>query len=339
MQHFPYDPAKPLPALSYPDNTFLERYRIDVNRVAKISTTRPHYHNFFQLYYVISGSYTDTINGEKIVCGEGSVSLIMPCTVHGPDTTGSCSEGADIISLSFFYDFFQSKGVSFSPLSFKESTYGNKVLPTHFALKGNDKALADKLLKGISLEYRKKSDMFLTKIFDELNIFFSLCANTSDVSLSAQQLAFTSSRAKLFLEIIEKIKNAPSEKWLIDDAARQSMMSRNTFTRNFRKVTGMTYHDVITQIRLMKAVNLMRYTSKSIAEIATEAGFSSNPHFTKECIKMFFLPPSPLRREMAKKTRLRQDEQKRLDDESAWAFIRPSEIRNEHFKNAIGEKP
>lgn len=338
MQHFPCDPAKPLPALSYPDNTFLEKYRIDVNRVAKISTTRAHYHNFFQLYYVISGSYTDTFNGEKVICGAGSVSLTTPCTAHAPDTTESDARNADIVSLSFFSDFFQSRGIAFSPISFRSSAYGNKILPTHFCLKGEDKLLADKLLKEISSEYRKKSDMFLTKIFDKLNIFLGLCANASDVRITAQQLDFAADRAKHFLAILEKVKNNPGKKWLIEDEAKLAMMSRNTFMRNFRKVTGMTFHEAVTNIRLMRAVNLMRYTRKSISEIAAEAGFSSNPHFTKECIKMFSMPPSPLRREMAKRTKLRQDEQRRLDSETSWAFIRSSEIVEEHFKNSIGEK-
>lgn len=338
MQRFPYAPAKPLPALSYPDSSFLEKYRIDVNRVTNILATRAHYHNFFQLYYVISGSYTDTFNGEKVVCDAGSVSLIMPCTVHAPDTTDSDSQDADIVSLSFFSDFFEAKGVSFSPLSFKASAYGNKLLPTHFRLNEEDKPLADKLLKEISHEYRKKSDMFLTKIFEKINTFFSLCANATDTTISPQRRSVSSSRAKLFYEILEKVKNNPSQKWLIDDIAKLSMMSRSTFTKNFRDVTGMTYHDAVNRIRLMIAANLMQTSQKSIAEIAAEAGFSSNPHFTKECIKMFSLSPAALRREMVKKANLRKDELTQVYNEKAWSYSCSEEILREHFNNSMGRK-
>ncbi len=338
MRHFPYDPAKPLPAFLYSRDNFLEKYHFTINRVNKNTVNRPHYHDFFQIYYVISGTYKDTINNQEIVCDAGSVVLIMPYTVHAPNTVDSVSENPNILSLSFRSDDFQAKGIPFSPLTFDTSAYENIIIPTFLHICKEDKPLADRLMTEIHSEYQKKSDMFLTKVFEKLNTFLALCAKASNVTISKRMIASASSRARVIGETIKKVKQDCSQKWLIDDAAKDSMMSRSTFTKNFREVTGMTYHDIITQIRLMKSVELLRYTRKSIAEIAEEVGFSSNAHFTKECIKMFHLPPQPLRREMAERTRMHQDEITRWDTETAWSYIRSAELRLEHFNNSIGKK-
>ncbi len=338
MRHFPYDPKKPLPNFFYNNDNFLEKYHINVNRVTDNMVTRPHFHDFFQIYYVVSGSYKDTVNGEEIVCGAGSVVLVMPYTVHAPDTSEISAGNRNILSLSFLADDFPSKGIPFSPLTFKTSAYGNTLLPTFLQISEDDKHIADRLMEEIQSEYKKKSDMFLTKLFECLNSFLSLCAKVSDSPVSPRFIHSQSMRAKVIGETVRKIKRDCSLRWLIDDVAKTSMMSRSTFTKNFREVTGVTYHDMVTQIRLMKAVNLLRYTRKSIAEIADEVGFSSNAHFTKECIKMFTIPPQPLRREMAERTRMHQDEVARWDAETAWSHIRPAELRLEHFNNSIGKK-
>lgn len=338
MRHFPYDPAKPLPTFFYNGDNFLEKYNININRVQGNIVNRPHYHDFFQIYYIVSGTYKDTVNGREIACGAGSVVLIMPYTVHAPNTKDTLSENPDIVSLSFHAEDFLIKGIPFFPLTFEFSAYENKILPTFFNLRNEDKPLADRLMSEIHSEYKKKNNMFLTKLFDCLNTFLSLCAKASDTSASPRLIHSRSVRTKVICESITEIKTDCSKKWLIDDTAATAMMSRSTFTKNFREVTGMTYHDTVTQIRLMKAVELLRYTKKSIAEISEEVGFSSNAHFTKECIKMFHLPPQPLRREMAKLTRMHKSEIEKWDIENAWANIRPAELRLEHFNNSIGKK-
>ena len=338
MRHFPYDPAKPLPNIFFSDDNFLEKYSININRVTGNIANRPHYHDFFQIYYVVSGSYKDTVNGQKIICDAGSVVLVMPYTVHAPNTKDLLSENPDIVSLSFHTNDFQIKGIPFSPLSFEASAYENKILPTFLHIRPEDKPLADRLMSEILSEYKKKSDMFLTKLFDCLNTFLSLCAKASDTSMSPRLIHSRSSRANAIYKTVREVKKDCSQKWLIDDTAVAAMMSRSTFTKNFREVTGMTYHDTVTQIRLMKAVELLRYTRKGIAEIAEDVGFSSNAHFTKECIKMFHLPPQPLRREMAERTRMHKSEIEKWDIENAWANIRPAELRLEHFNNSIGKK-
>lgn len=338
LRHFPYTPAKPLPAFFYDANNFLEKYHFNINRVSKNIVNRPHYHDFFQLYYVLSGSYKDTINGKDVICDIRSVTLTMPYTTHALNTTAEVSENPEVLSLSFHADDFHKRGIPFTFLTFNTAAYENKILPTHLHIYDEDKPLADKLMTEIHSEYQKKSGMFLTKVFENLNIFLSICAKASSEVVSAHYIASASARGKTIANTIKKIKQDCSKKWLIDDAAKASMMSRSTFTKNFREITGMSYHDIVTQIRLMKAVELMRYTRKSIAEIAIEVGFSSNAHFTKECIKIFHLPPQSLRREMANRTRLRKDEIEKFDTETAWSYVRSAEVRQEHFNNSIGKK-
>lgn len=336
MRYFPYDPTKPLPVFLYNSQDFLEKYHFNINRINENSITRPHYHDYFQLYYILSGSCRDTINGTDIVCNAGDVVLAMPYTTHAINTVGAKDFKA--LSFSFRSDIFRTKGIPLYPLTFNFTAYENKIIPTFFHISPEDKLVADRLIMEMHSEYQRKSNMLITKVFKNLNAFLSLCAKASDTVVSPDIILTRSNRATEIGKIVKKLKWDSSGKCLIEKAARDVLMSRRTFTNNFRAVTGITYHDMLTQIRLMKAVDFLRYTRKSIAEIATETGFSSNAHFTKECIKIFSLPPQPLRRELATQTKLHRDEIVRFNIENEWSNMRPAELRLEAFNNSIGEK-
>ena len=47
----------------------------------------------------------------------------------------------------------------------------------------------------------------------------------------------------------------------------------------------------MTAIRVMKAVVLLKYTQKSIAEISAECGYVDSSHFIKTTNKIFGSPP------------------------------------------------
>ena len=333
MRFLPHPPQKPIFQFWVSDS-FIGKYGIVINNVVTGGINKLHYHDFFQIYYTISGKYKDEINGVPVLCDEGSVSIICPYTTHRLDTRESPSD-TKVISFSFLPDAFSSKGIPFFPLSYKNAVYKGKCLPTFFRLEANDRPLATKLMCEISSEYQKKSDMFLTKIFEKFSQFFELCANSFDANMSEPALSSHINNANTIYNSISFIKDRYSENLTIDRAAHRATMARRSFTKLFREITGRTYHDIFMTYRLMKAIELLRYTRKSINEISDELGFSSNAHFTRECIKLFVLPPLKLRREMIERTHSEATTEKRS---SHWADIRSRELMNEHYKASIGKE-
>lgn len=68
-----------------------------------------------------------------------------------------------------------------------------------------------------------------------------------------------------------------------------------TLNRNVHKATGMTTVEYITAIRLQQALTLIRTTTHSFKEIATECGFANANYFAKVFRKKFGCSPSGFR--------------------------------------------
>ena len=78
----------------------------------------------------------------------------------------------------------------------------------------------------------------------------------------------------------------------INGIAEALGMSRSTMYRQFNEITDVNPVEVITMIRLKKAVRAMLFERKSVAQAAFDAGFSSPSYFTKTFIKYYKEKPS-----------------------------------------------
>ena len=337
MNCLPEDPRLPIANLNR-DETFLNRYNITANTIHLNVVDRFHYHDYFQLYYTVKGEYLHTVNGKEKLCKPGDVTLVMPYTVHGLDTREFDMQNAFIVSISFLPKLFSKKRFPLYPLTNKEAIYKKAFIPTSLQFTGKDKESADTLISELYHEYEKRSDMFLTKILKNLSHFFDICAKNSEHKFNEPELTDLILQSELIYKETDYIAKHFTEKLSIDDAAHRAAMSRCVFTKTFRKVSGMSYHEMLMSTRLINAIELMRYTKKSIAEIASECGFSSSAHFTRECMKNFFYPPLKLRNIMIERTREREREMPGLYSNKAWESFRSRELIKEHRNNSLGKE-
>jgi transcriptional regulator GlxA family with amidase domain len=83
----------------------------------------------------------------------------------------------------------------------------------------------------------------------------------------------------------------------LDSLAAKALMSRRTFTRHFRKLTGTTVGQWLLGQRLGLAQRLLETSDKSVDLIATRAGFGSALSMRQHFGKAFDTSPSMYRRE------------------------------------------
>jgi len=83
----------------------------------------------------------------------------------------------------------------------------------------------------------------------------------------------------------------------LDSLAERFMMSRRTFTRRFRQVTGSTVGAWLLNQRLAFAQRLLETTAKPIDLIAQEAGFGSEVTLRQQFNRVLRTTPSRYRRE------------------------------------------
>ena len=78
----------------------------------------------------------------------------------------------------------------------------------------------------------------------------------------------------------------------VERLASEMNMSRSTFTRKIKSITGKTPSEFIRQIKMAYARRMVLAQDRSISEIATALGFSDRKHFTTSFKEEFGMPPT-----------------------------------------------
>lgn len=86
-----------------------------------------------------------------------------------------------------------------------------------------------------------------------------------------------------------------TERLSLNDLAVQVGYSPYHLCRAFRKITGTTIHQYLTQLRLRAALELVEQPDADLTRIALDLGFSSHSHFTQAFRQAFGRPPGATR--------------------------------------------
>jgi len=113
-------------------------------------------------------------------------------------------------------------------------------------------------------------------------------------ALYSRQRLLTARLRKLF-EHIERNYLSPISR---QQAAAITGLGRSRFHAVFKEATGTTLIGYLNQLRLTQAARLLRETDRSIAEIASEVGFSDQSYFDRRFRRHFSRTPMQFRREV-----------------------------------------
>ncbi|AUI66866.1 MULTISPECIES: GlxA family transcriptional regulator [Glaesserella] len=80
-------------------------------------------------------------------------------------------------------------------------------------------------------------------------------------------------------ELLEMMRTELNKDYSIDLLAQRLMMSRSTFTRHFRKATGMALTEWLIEVRLQRGRELLESTKQNVDDIAHQIGFHSATAF------------------------------------------------------------
>ncbi|HSA84643.1 MAG TPA: AraC family transcriptional regulator [Nitrospira sp.] len=87
----------------------------------------------------------------------------------------------------------------------------------------------------------------------------------------------------------------PSHPWTIASLANEVGVSRSVLAERFRHYLSDTPMGYLTRWRLQLAAQLLASTSKSVAEVAGEVGYESEPSFNRAFKREFGVPPARFR--------------------------------------------
>ena len=250
-----------------------------------------HFHNHIQMWYILSGCMKQIVGNDVYIQTPGTLTIIPPYTRHHIDT--SDSEDTPIyVSISFIDSFLSSSGHSFFSFTDNLPCLDGHELPVFSELSDTKREISDLLARRMHSEfskhYKMNYDVLRELLIEFLKIFCKNEKMDDDISLSKERFDAIS-------RAVAYISTNFNKKISIDDACHISAMSRRVFTNSFKIVTGMTFVEFLTKVRLEKARYYVLFTNKSSNEIAALCGFCDKAHLSRTFTKFYEMTPTEYR--------------------------------------------
>jgi YesN/AraC family two-component response regulator len=270
----------------YDDSFFVER----INSKVSYTMHREHSHDYYEIYYQLSGERYYIINNRSYYVKKGDIVIINMGVIHKTTYAGAINYERvlihfkeelirDIIPQDQFAELFSTfhKDISIINLNIQNQNVIEGLLTK--LLNENDTRL---------FPYQTYSKLLLV----ELLIYMNRHIEKGQVSY----LEFPSALHKKVSEVAQYITDNCDKDLSLDILADKFFISPYYLSRVFKDVTGFNLIQFINSERVKKSQYLLLKTSLPIYEICEAVGFNSTIHFTRVFNSFTSMSPSKFRK-------------------------------------------
>lgn len=242
---------------------------------------RQHAHEFYQIWYVITGEATYVLNGQEIDISAGDMIFMPPGTVH---ELPIMHEGL----LRYVDIKFQ----------IEDERIRAECERLPMVMRLDDKGINDDILKCRKYWYEQDNYSFeIAKLLFE------------EILLEILQKQLHQKRPPLWLparrnvedfsgvaaDIARYIDIHYAEEFALEKIAGTLRYNKAYLCKVFKDATGMTIVNYLNYVRITHAYDLICYTTHPISNISLMVGFSSVHYFTRIFKRICGMPPGKVR--------------------------------------------
>lgn len=238
-----------------------------------------HYHNFFEIFYLNSGSCRFLLKDTVYQLEKGDLIFIAPGELHHshyyPGTT------CEIITVYFKADYV-------------DYAFLRKWLPENIHLNLHS------FMGSIPTLYQEDFQALLNRMLSENTkideySFALLACHLQELLLllmrhsvmNEQEPQLLNSRDADVLLATKYIYKNFQKSLTLEEVASIASLSPTYFSRKFKQVTGMGFKEYLNFVRLKHAQTALLTTNNTITDIALEYGFNDSNYF-KDLFKKFY---------------------------------------------------
>ncbi len=248
-----------------------------------VENVEKHWHNDFEILYILEGAVEIDINSEKTTLSEGNIYLINPNVLH---SVKALKKNSSIV-LQMPKEIFYAMSKNIIHIDFKYLTYDQMLT--------NEYSEVSKLMAEMAMIFlnKNRNDILLLK-----SLFYRFVFILSK-HINSEYEVNTPLEDKNFIRLLEMLKVAKDyykEDLSLSDFAEMFELTPQYFANFFKKNFGKPFMRYLNDLRIENAKILLIETEKPITEIANECGFTNIKSFNTFFKQIEGYTPSELRK-------------------------------------------
>lgn len=239
-----------------------------------------HSHAFFEMIYVLSGECTQHFRDESVQLKTGYFCILAPNVEHEIEVFDDDSVVLNIlVRYSTYLDVFAGTLRDSTQISqfFVHNLYARK--KTQYMLFRAD---ADEMVRNYVLDMyleQRHADAYSDRMMCSLlTLFFTQLIRRYEPTI---KLPHTGESAEDGRQEILHYITAHYADVTIEKVAEEFHFSRQYCSRLIKEMTGQTFTDLVTNIRLQQGENLLQFTDLSIADVSDQVGYKNPETFIR----------------------------------------------------------
>ncbi|CAH0118137.1 HTH-type transcriptional activator RhaR [Paenibacillus sp. CECT 9249] len=246
-----------------------------ISRERKTHSSIPsdHYHDAYEILYIISGELYYFIGDRTYQVVGGVLLLINMNDIHKLiNSNGSMYERVTLQFKKEFLEGFLAAGEAFDPCSCFQS--GSSAIK----LRAQEQGFVEGLFHKMIAEHTNQSpqsDLYLKLLLIELLIFIGRKQHSGHRGLYIE----SNRTHKQISRIVNYINHHYAKRLTLDDISKNFYMSPSHVSRTFKDSTGFTFIEYVNNVRVKEACTLLKDSNLTVSEIAERVGFDNLTHF------------------------------------------------------------
>lgn len=256
------------------------------NRSQSTSMPKAHFHETYEIYYLIEGKRRYVIEDKMYDIDPGDMILIPEMLTHKvwntPDTDANDYHTRYLLTP-------KKEDIPEIFLSCFDTHY--------YHLTETERRIIVNCFEDLQRNQRIDEYTYYYNQANLVKILHTLAKNKASAKLDANLTKndIRMQKAATF------IKEHCAEAITLEELARKYSFTKEYFSTIFKETTGYGVNEYLNQMRIAKSINLLTTTTLSIMEISHQCGFNDSNYFSAVFKKIIGMPPQKFRKVQTKR--------------------------------------
>ncbi|NQX58649.1 AraC family transcriptional regulator [Paenibacillus qinlingensis] len=264
------------------DFPFKVDFRIETNL-----NQQAHAHEHVQICYVMRGTCVHYTDNQTYMMTKGDMLAIPPYVPHYFEPYKE--EKVELVQIDFMPLIIDETETG------SESSLSNQYFPK-IQISSQTQDVVEGLISSMRRENEQKQSgyHYLIKA-DLIRLLVTIFREATKEGPSTRLKDSTGRR--LFHEAVSYIDVHYAENLQLEDVAQRAAMSPTYFSYMFKVLKGLPFVQYVNDVRIRKAIDLLRMTEMSVLDICFETGFNNASHFNRMFKKVTGMTPLKYRQQ------------------------------------------